>query len=87
MKSLTGSHNPAKESYMFETLILKFQFHYATKIVTPLLALNSYPCALNDWLLSLTGFFEEFGSCRQNYHYTYGKKNFDRLVLCIMRCQ
>jgi hypothetical protein len=33
---------------MFETLVLKFELHYATKIVTLLPALNSYPCALNN---------------------------------------
>jgi hypothetical protein len=86
-RATIGSHSPAKESHMFETLILKFHFHHATEIVTSLPALNFYPCALNNWFLSITGFFEEFGSCGQNYHYTYGKKNFDRLVLCIMRCQ
>jgi hypothetical protein len=42
---------------MIETLILRFQFHYVTEIVTPLPALNPYPCALNNWFLSLTGFF------------------------------
>jgi hypothetical protein len=42
---------------MIETLILRFQFHYVTEIVTPLPALNPYPCAPNNWFLSLTGFF------------------------------
>jgi hypothetical protein len=51
---------------MFETLIHKFQFHYATEIVTPLPALNPYHYPLSNRFLSLIGFFEEFGSCRQN---------------------
>jgi hypothetical protein len=33
---------------MFEIVILKFQFHYAT----PLPALDPYPCTLNNWFLT-----------------------------------
>jgi hypothetical protein len=37
---------------MFEIVILKFQFHYATEIVTPLPDLDPYPCTLNNWFLT-----------------------------------
>jgi hypothetical protein len=30
----------------------KFQFHYATEFVTPLPALNPYPCTLNNRFLT-----------------------------------